>query len=60
MKKITIKQTRSSIRHPKVQLKTLKSLGLGKIGKTVQHEATPSVLGMVRAVSHLVTIEKTE
>ncbi|MEM1117722.1 MAG: 50S ribosomal protein L30, partial [Bacteroidota bacterium] len=32
--------------------------GLGRIGKTVEHEATPQIQGMVAKVSHLVTVEE--
>ena len=53
-KKIVITQTRSSIRNKQNQKDTLKCLGLGKIGKTVEHESTPAILGMVKTVSHLV------
>ena len=56
--KIIVKQTRSSNRHPKQALLTLKALGLGRIGREVEHEVTPSVLGMVKAVSHLVEINR--
>ncbi len=40
------------------QRKTVKALGLGKISSYVVHEATPSTLGMVRVVSHLVKVEE--
>lgn len=38
-------------------LSTLKSLGLGRIGKVRIHSATPSTLGMIKAVEHLVEVE---
>ena len=56
--KIIVKQTRSSNRHPKTALATLRALGLGRIGREVEHDVTPSVLGMVKAVSHLVEINR--
>tara|TARA_B100000945_G_C20298728_1_gene556935 strand:- start:762 stop:938 length:177 start_codon:yes stop_codon:yes gene_type:complete len=56
MKKIRIKQIRSRIGRPSDQKKTLDALGLRKINATVQHEATPQILGMVNKVKHLVNI----
>lgn len=55
-KKIIVIQTRSGTGHPKRQKETLKCLGLGRIGKTAEHQTTPSVLGMLRTVSHLIEI----
>lgn len=54
--KITLK--RSSIKRPKNQKLTLQALGLTKLNKTVEHEATPQILGMVAVVKHLVTVEE--
>lgn len=56
MAKIIIKQTRSSIKRPKTQKLVLASLGLRGIGKVVEHESTPSILGMVEKVKHLVSV----
>ena len=55
---IKIKQVRSRIRCPKDQKRTLDALGLRKMNRVVEHEATPSILGMVEKVKHLVAIEK--
>jgi large subunit ribosomal protein L30 len=40
------------------QKRTLKALGLRKMLHSVEVEATPQILGMVRAVHHLVTVEE--
>ena len=56
MKKIKIKQLKSRIGRPNVQKKTLDALGLNKINKTVEHNATPQILGMIRQVKHLIKI----
>lgn len=56
MAKIQVKQVRSSIKRPKVQKLTLRALGLKKMNQVVEHEATPQILGMVRAVKHLVQV----
>lgn len=58
MAKIRIKQIKSRINCPKVQKRTLDALGLRKMNHTVEHEDTPSILGMVRTVSHLVEVTK--
>ncbi len=58
MAKIKITQTRSTIKRPKDQKLTIKALGLGKINKTVEVEATPQIQGMVNKVKHLVTVSK--
>ena len=57
MATIKIKQVRSRIRCPKDQKRTLDALGLRKMNRIVEHEATPSILGMVEKVKHLVSIE---
>ena len=54
--KVTLK--RSVIGRPPVQRATVRSLGLRKIGSSNVLEANPSVLGMVKKVSHLVTVEE--
>jgi large subunit ribosomal protein L30 len=56
MSTIKIKQVRSRIRCPKVQKQTLDALGLRKMHQVVELQDTPSIRGMVRAVSHLVEI----
>lgn len=58
MVKIKITQTRSKIGRPERQKKTLEALGLKRIRHTVEHEATPQILGMVTKVRHLVTVEE--
>jgi len=58
MAKIRIKQTRSRIGSPKRTKNTLDALGLRKIGATVEHEANPQIIGMVRKVNHLVKVEE--
>ena len=58
MAKIKVTQTRSSINRTKKQKLTLDALGLRKLGMTVEHEDTPNILGMIKKVSHLITVEK--
>lgn len=56
MTKVKITQVRSVIDRPKDQKLTIKALGLGKINKSVEVEATPQIKGMINKVSHLVTV----
>ena len=56
MEKIKIKQTKSRIGRPKDQKMTLDALGLTKMNKVVEHNATPQILGMVNKVKHLITL----
>jgi large subunit ribosomal protein L30 len=58
MAKIKITQTGSPIRRDKTQRATLVGLGLNKVRRTVEVEATPEVMGQVRKVQHLVTVEE--
>ena len=58
MAKIIVTQVKSSIKRMQSQKRTLEALGLRGIGKEVTHETTPSILGMIDKVKHLVkTIE---
>ena len=59
MAKIKITQTGSPIRRDKTQRATLVGLGLNKMRRTVEVEGTPEVLGQIRKVHHLVTVEET-
>jgi large subunit ribosomal protein L30 len=55
--KIRIRLVRSLIGSLPKQRATVRSLGLRKIGSIIEQEATPAILGMVRIVSHLVSVE---
>ena len=57
MKKIKITLVKSPIDRPERQKLTLQALGLNKTNSTKEVEATPQILGMVRAVNHLVKVE---
>ena len=56
MAKIKITQVRSRIHCTKRQKLNLDALGLRKLNATVEHEATPQILGMVNKVKHLVKV----
>ena len=54
--KITL--VKSMIGRPEKHRKVLRGMGLTKLNKTVLLEDTPSIRGMVNAVSHLVKAEE--
>ena len=58
MSTIMIKQVKSRIGAPADQKRTLEALGLRKLNRVVEHEETPSILGMIEKVKHLVAIVK--
>ena len=60
MGKIKVTKVKSAINRTKNQKRILEALGLKRIGQTIEHDASPSVLGMVNKVSHLVSVEETK
>jgi len=60
MAKIKISLIRSTIGALPKHRATVRSLGLRKIGSSVVQEDTPAIRGMVRNVSHLVSVENSD
>ena len=58
MAKVQITQSRSDIKRPERQQRTLRAVGLGRVNKSVEVEYTPQIKGMVQQVSHLVTVKE--
>lgn len=58
MAKIKITQIKSIIDRSEKQKRTMAALGLRKINQTVEVEATPAIIGMVRKVNHLVVVQE--
>ena len=58
MGKIKVTQTRSYIKRPEDQKRTLKALGLKKIGHSVEHDDSSVILGMIEKVKHLVSVKQ--
>ena len=56
MATIKIKQVRSAINRPARQKATIKALGFKKLNQTLEKEATPQIMGMVKKVQHLITV----
>jgi large subunit ribosomal protein L30 len=55
---VKVIQVRSRNGADKRQIATLRSLGLRRIGHSVEHEPTPQIEGMVHTVRHLVKVER--
>jgi large subunit ribosomal protein L30 len=58
--KLKITQVRSQIGQTQRHRGTLRALGLGKIGRSVEREDGPVLAGMLRKVRHLVKIEESK
>lgn len=56
--KIKYTQVKSGIGSTERQKRTLEALGLGKMNRVVEVEATPQVLGMINKVKHLLKVIK--
>jgi large subunit ribosomal protein L30 len=54
---LKITQVRSGIGQSDRHLGTLRALGLGKIGRSSEHQDSPQLQGMLRQIRHLVTVE---
>jgi large subunit ribosomal protein L30 len=57
-KRIRVTLVKSVIGSLPAQRRTVKALGLKKIDSSVEHDASPAIKGMVRAVAHLVKVEE--
>ena len=56
-KALKLTQVRSAIGQSQRHRGTLRALGLGRIGKTAEHDDNPVIAGMLRKVRHLVRVE---
>jgi large subunit ribosomal protein L30 len=57
MAKLRITQVRSQIGQSERHRGTLRALGLGKIGRSAEHDESPQLAGMLRRVRHLIRID---
>jgi large subunit ribosomal protein L30 len=58
MGELVIRQIRSANGASPRQRDTLRTLRLGKIGRTVSREDSPHLQGLLRNVEHMVTVEE--
>jgi large subunit ribosomal protein L30 len=57
MSKVKITLVKSTIDRVEGQKRTVSALGFTKLNQTVEKEATPQIMGMVKKVAHLLKIE---
>ncbi|MGH2971872.1 MAG: 50S ribosomal protein L30 [Gaiellaceae bacterium] len=57
MAKVKVTQVKSQIGQSERHRGTLRALGLGKIGRSAEHDESPVLSGMLRKVAHLVKVE---
>ena len=57
MAKISVTWTRSGINQKEDQKRTIRALGLRRLGHTVEHDDNRAIRGMILKVRHLVTVE---
>ena len=58
MAKLKITLVKSTIGRKKDHIATVNALGLKKIGKSVEHNETPQIRGMINKVSYLLKVEE--
>ncbi len=56
MAEVSVRQVRSSARANSKQRDTLRSLGLGRIGRRSSYPDSPQLRGMLRVVGHMVEV----
>jgi large subunit ribosomal protein L30 len=56
--RVRVTQVRSQIGQSGRHRGTLRALGLGKIGRSAEHDESPTFAGMLRKVRHLVKVEE--
>ena len=57
---LKITWVKSAIGHKEDQKRTIRALGLRRLGQTVVHSDSPTVRGMIRKVKHLVSVEEAD
>jgi large subunit ribosomal protein L30 len=57
---LKITWVRSAIGRKEDQKRTIRALGLRRLGQTVVHSDSPTMRGMIRKVNHLVSVEEAD
>ncbi len=58
MGRIKITQIKSTIDRNKRQKATMEALGIKKVYRSVEHDDSPAIRGMIQAVAHLIVVEE--
>jgi large subunit ribosomal protein L30 len=56
--KLKIRQVRSPVKSSRKQRETLRSIGLGRIGKSTERPESPQLRGQLQSVGHLLEVEE--
>ncbi len=56
-RRLIVRWVKSAAGYSIRQKRTIKALGLSRLGQVVEHDDTPQVRGMINAVSHLVDVQ---
>ena len=57
-KRLIVRWVKSAAGYNVRQKRTIKALGLSRLGQVVEHDDSPQVRGMISAVSHLVEVQE--
>lgn len=57
-RRLLVRWVKSAAGYSMRQKRTIKALGLSRLGQVVEHDDTPQVRGMINAVSHLVDVQQ--
>lgn len=57
-KTLKVTQVKSTVGTPEDQKRTVRALGLKRIGHSVEHTDSPATRGMIFKVKHLVKVEE--
>ena len=60
MAELKITWVRSAIGRKEDQKRTIRALGLRRLGQTIVHSDSPTMRGMIRKVNHLVSVEEAD
>lgn len=58
MRKLRVTQIKSGIKQPERQKRTLKALGISRMGRPIEVVGTPQIEGMIAKINHLLKVEE--
>jgi large subunit ribosomal protein L30 len=57
-KKLVVTLVKSAIGYSERQKRTVRALGLRRLGQTIEHDDTPVIRGMINKIAHLVRVSE--
>lgn len=58
MRNLRVTQIKSGIKQPERQKRTLKALGITRMGRPIEVVGTPQIEGMIAKINHLLKVEE--